>query len=115
MRKRLILFCCLIAKAYMKLASPPLHINGTKLALSTSAYQIEGAWNGDGRGPSVWDTSSHESGHIQDKTNGDIACDHYHKWEEDLDMIAWTNASAYRFSISWSRILPHGDSQRQEI
>lgn len=80
----------------------------TLLGLSTSAYQIEGAWNIDGRTPSIWDTFSHTSGKIKDGSTGDVASDHYHHWEEDLDWIEWFGAKVYRFSLSWTRILPTG-------
>lgn len=76
---------------------------------STSAYQIEGAWNEDGKGLSIWDTFSHEAGHVLNNENGDIAADHYHRWQDDLDLIKALNMNAYRFSISWTRILPDGN------
>lgn len=75
---------------------------------ATAAYQIEGAWNEGGRGPSIWDTFVHTSGKIERNENGDIACDHYHRWESDLDLMAGLGLKAYRFSISWPRVLPTG-------
>jgi beta-glucosidase len=75
---------------------------------STSAYQIEGAWNEDGKGRSIWDKFSHESGRVYQDENGDIASDHYHRWHEDVDLMKTLNLNAYRFSISWTRILPEG-------
>lgn len=74
---------------------------------ATAAYQIEGAAAEGGRGPSIWDTFSHTPGNIQNNENGDVACDHYHRVDEDLDLIAGV-VTNYRFSISWSRILPDG-------
>ena len=74
---------------------------------STAAYQIEGAVSEDGRKPSVWDVFSHTPGKIINDENGDTACDHYHRLEEDLDLIA-ALVPNYRFSISWTRILPDG-------
>lgn len=74
---------------------------------STAAYQIEGAVHEGGRGASIWDSFSHIPGNIRNNENGDIACDHYHRLDEDLDLIA-NLVPNYRFSISWSRILPQG-------
>jgi beta-glucosidase len=76
--------------------------------VSTSAYQIEGAVNEDGRGPSIWDTYSHTPGKIDGGGNGDVACDHYHRWREDLDLIASLGVNTYRFSLAWPRIYPVG-------
>jgi len=76
--------------------------------VATSSYQIEGAAQEDGRGPSIWDTFCAEPGRILDGTNGDVACDHYHLWPRDLDLIKSLGAGAYRFSIAWPRIQPTG-------
>jgi len=76
--------------------------------VSTSAYQIEGAVDVDGRTPSIWDTFSHTPGKVANNDNGDRACDHYHRWESDLDLMAALGVKAYRFSISWSRFLSNG-------
>jgi beta-glucosidase len=70
--------------------------------------QIEGAAAEDGRGPSIWDTFSHTPGKIIDGSNGDIACSHYHRYPEDVDIIASLGVKAYRFSVSWSRVQPLG-------
>lgn len=75
---------------------------------ATASYQIEGAWNEDGKGESIWDRFSHTPGKVQDGDTGDIACDHYHHWEEDLDAIKKLGLKAYRFSVAWPRILPNG-------
>lgn len=75
---------------------------------ATAAYQIEGAWNEDGRGCSVWDDFSHAQGHIVDKSTGDVACDHYHRWEKDLDLCKDLGTNGYRFSLSWTRLFPDG-------
>src|SRR6266550_948726 len=75
---------------------------------STSSYQIEGAVDEDGRGKSIWDVFSHTPGRVKNGDTGDIACDHYHRWRDDIDLLARGNFSAYRFSTAWSRILPSG-------
>jgi beta-glucosidase len=86
------------------LVFPPEFIFGA----ATASYQIEGAWNEDGRGPSIWDTFSHTPGLVVGGDTGDVADDHYHRLDQDLDLMASLNLQAYRFSISWSRIIPSG-------
>jgi beta-glucosidase len=76
--------------------------------VSTAAYQIEGAVAEDGRGPSIWDTFTHQPGRVVDGDTGDIACDHYHRFGEDVDLIAGLGVDAYRFSIAWPRVQPDG-------
>jgi beta-glucosidase len=76
--------------------------------VATAAYQIEGAVNEDGRGPSIWDTFSHTPGRIKNGDTGDVACDHYHRYREDVRLMAELGVSAYRFSIAWPRIQPTG-------
>jgi beta-glucosidase len=78
---------------------------------ATAAYQIEGAYNEDGKGESIWDRFAHTPGRIMDGTTGEVACDHYHRWREDLDLLAQLKHRAYRFSIAWSRVLPEGRGQ----
>jgi beta-glucosidase len=75
---------------------------------ATAAYQIEGAVAEDGRGPSIWDTFSHEPGRIRNDDNGDTGTDHYHRMAADVALMAELGLPAYRFSTSWSRVLPSG-------
>src|ERR671915_990882 len=75
---------------------------------ATAAYQVEGAVDEDGRGTSIWDTFSHTPGKVYRGDTGDIACDHYHRLEEDLDLMADLGLKAYRFSVAWPRIQPEG-------
>jgi beta-glucosidase len=76
---------------------------------ATSAYQIEGAVAEDGRSPSIWDTFSHTPGKIAGNDHGDIACDHYHCWREDIGLMRQLGTNAYRLSIAWPRVVPGGD------
>ena len=75
---------------------------------ATAAYQIEGGAAEGGRTPSIWDTFSHTPGNVANGDTGDVAADHYHRWEHDLDLAAELKLDAYRFSISWSRVMPGG-------
>ena len=75
---------------------------------STASYQIEGAVDVDGRGKSVWDVFSHTPGRVKNGDTGDVACDHYHRWLEDVEWLARGGFNAYRFSVAWPRILPTG-------
>ena len=75
---------------------------------AAAAYQIEGAWNVDGRAPSTWDTFSQTPGKVFENHNGNVACDHYHRWPEDVALMKQLGVKAYRLSLSWSRIIPEG-------
>jgi beta-glucosidase len=81
---------------------------GFKFGAATAAYQIEGAWDEDGRGESIWDRFCRVPGAVAGGATGDVACDHYHRWREDLDLLAAMRIESYRFSISWSRVQPDG-------
>ena len=76
--------------------------------VATSSYQIEGAAHIDGRGLSIWDTFCKVPGKVANADNGDVACDHYHRYEEDLDLMKWMGVDAYRFSVAWPRVIPNG-------
>ena len=76
--------------------------------VATSSYQIEGAFDEDGRGESIWDRFSKTPGQVIDGTNGDVACDHYHRYADDVAMMKSLNVASYRFSIAWPRIIPAG-------
>ena len=76
--------------------------------VATSSFQIEGAAQADGKGPSIWDSFCRVPGAIADGSNGDVACEHYQRWQQDLDLIADLGVNAYRFSVSWPRVRPGG-------
>ncbi|SEH44016.1 GH1 family beta-glucosidase [Magnetospirillum fulvum] len=76
--------------------------------VSTSAFQVEGAVAEDGRGPSIWDTRCKLKGGVADGSNADIACDHYHRWRDDIALMKQIGVGAYRFSVAWPRVLPRG-------
>lgn len=76
--------------------------------VATAAFQIEGASKADGRKPSIWDAFCNMPGRVHNRDNGDVACDHYNRLEEDLDLIKDMGVDAYRFSIAWPRIIPDG-------
>jgi beta-glucosidase len=78
---------------------------------ATASYQIEGAANEDGRSPSIWDVFSHIKGNIENDDNGDVACDHYHRYKDDVNLMKNIGLNAYRFSLSWSRLLPGGNGK----
>jgi beta-glucosidase len=73
-----------------------------------ASYQVEGAWNVDGKGPSIWDTFTHGGGRVRNKDTGDVACDFYHRYDDDTDARHDLGFDAQRFSISWPRVLPNG-------
>jgi beta-glucosidase len=75
---------------------------------ATASYQIEGAWNADGKGESIWDRFSHTPGKITNGDTGDVACDHYHRYQDDIALMRQLGLKAYRFSTAWTRVLPAG-------
>ena len=82
--------------------------------VATSSFQIEGAADGDGKGPSIWDDFCKQPGAIADASDGVTACDHYHRWQDDLDLIDRLGVDAYRFSVSWPRVRPGGSGAWNE-
>ena len=82
--------------------------DGFAWGTATASYQIEGAVDEDGRSPSIWDTFSHTPGKVQDGDTGDVADDHYHRYEEDVQLMADLGVGWYRFSIAWPRVQPDG-------
>ena len=82
--------------------------NGFLWGTATASYQIEGAWDEDGKGKSIWDRFTHAPGKIKNNDTGDAAVDHYHRYREDVQLIKALGAKTYRFSISWPRIFPEG-------
>ena len=75
---------------------------------ATAAYQVEGAWNTDGRGESIWDRFAHTPGKIKNDANGDVACDSYHRYREDIALMRRLGVKSYRYSIAWPRVQPGG-------
>ncbi|HKE74043.1 MAG TPA: GH1 family beta-glucosidase [Acidimicrobiales bacterium] len=82
--------------------------DGFHWGVATASYQVEGAWDEDGKGVSIWDTYAHTPGNIRNDDTGDVANDHYHRYREDVALMRSINATAYRFSIAWPRIFPDG-------
>src|SRR5580704_14685833 len=95
-------------------AIPPAKIDKARFppgflwGMATASYQVEGAWNEDGKGESIWDRYSHTVGKIRGGATGDVACDQYHLYPQDVALAKNLNLKSYRFSISWPRIQPTG-------
>ncbi|GAA3517320.1 GH1 family beta-glucosidase [Actinocatenispora rupis] len=98
----------------MSTSDLPRFPDGFLWGTATASYQIEGAVDADGRGPSIWDTFSHTPGAVAGDDTGDVACDHYHRYREDVALMKDLGVGAYRFSIAWPRILPHGKGSVNE-
>jgi beta-glucosidase len=92
------------------LGLPPGFLFGT----STASYQIEGAAAEDGKGPSIWDTFTAQPGRVVDGSSGALACDHYHRWPEDVELMQRLGADGYRFSVAWPRVQPTGSGPVNE-
>lgn len=87
---------------------------GFQFGVATAAYQIEGAWNADGKGPSIWDEFTHRKKNVKNGANGDVACDFYNRFPDDLRLMRSMNIPNHRFSVSWSRIFPDGIGEANE-
>src|SRR3954452_20793929 len=81
---------------------------------ATAAYQIEGSVHEDGRGPSIWDTFCNRPGTILNGDTGEVACDHYHRYREDVALLGYLGARSYRFSLAWPRLMPSGSGAINE-
>ena len=88
------------------MAKPALHNHN--LGTATAAYQIEGAYNEGGKGLNIWDDYSRQSYKVARGETGDVACDHYHRWQDDIELLKLYGVKCYRLSISWARIVPSG-------
>src|SRR5690554_3990894 len=85
--------------------------DGFRWGVATSSYQVEGAWDEDGKGASIWDTYAHTPGNIKNDDTADVANDHYHRYVEDVALMKGLGVNAYRFSVAWPRIFPEGTGQ----
>ena len=79
--------------------------------VATASYQNEGAWQEDGKGESIWDRFTHTTGKVRGAVTGDVTCDQYHLYRQDIALARQLNIKSYRFSISWPRIFPQGTGQ----
>jgi beta-glucosidase len=104
-----IAFCCILRSVPLMLSPNPNRFREAFLwGTATASYQIEGAVSEDGRAPSIWDSFSHTPGRIERSETGDVACDHYHRYREDIALMVDLGVQAYRFSIAWPRVIPEG-------
>ncbi len=86
-----------------------------KWGAATASYQIEGATKEGGRGLSIWDTFAKTPGNVVNGDNGDVACDSYHRYEEDIEIMKELGVDVYRFSVAWPRIFPNGTSKSRRF
>ncbi|MEI8340958.1 MAG: family 1 glycosylhydrolase, partial [Verrucomicrobiota bacterium] len=99
----------------MNIQSPkPTMPDGFVWGAATASYQIEGAWDSEGKGPSIWDAFCELPGKIWEGNTGKIACDHYHRFQEDIALMKQIGLQAYRFSVSWPRVMPDGTGKINE-
>src|SRR4249919_3547247 len=92
----------------MPMAETPVFPDGFLWGAATAAFQIEGSPLADGAGPSIWTRFTHTPGLVANGDTGDVACDHYRRWQGDVALMRELGLKAYRFSVSWSRVLPDG-------
>uniref|UniRef100_A0AC34FHV4 Beta-glucosidase n=1 Tax=Panagrolaimus sp. ES5 TaxID=591445 RepID=A0AC34FHV4_9BILA len=107
--------CCASDNCIHANASKPIEFsfpNDFKFSTATAAYQIEGGAFEDGKAPNIWDIYTHKFGGIANNDTGDIACDSYHLWKTDIELLKATKVHHYRFSLSWSRLLPENDPMK---
>src|SRR5690606_14750620 len=102
------------ARSRQAMSAPKVFPEGFLWGSATAAYQVEGAAWEDGRGACIWDTYARTPGRVHEGDNGDVACDHYHRYAEDVALMHKLNLGAYRFSVSWARVMPDGRTVNQE-
>jgi beta-glucosidase len=107
----LALLAAAAAPGVLAAEGPPMFPKNFYWGTATAAYQVEGAVREDGRGESIWDRFAHTPGKIKDGSTGDVACDHYHRYREDIGLMRAMSLNSYRFSMAWPRILPSGTGQ----
>ncbi|VEN59589.1 unnamed protein product, partial [Callosobruchus maculatus] len=113
MNMELLLFTGFVLLLLLPKGAPRKIPNDFQFGTATAAYQVEGGWNASGKGENIWDHFTHHyPDFVKDHSTGDIACDTYHKWKEDIQILKDMGVNYHRFSLSWSRILPDGFARR---